>query len=95
LLITLVASVIYVFGWMLYSNTMDPDFADRYFNQQAEQLRESGQSEESIQAQLADMENFKEMYKNPFMQLGFSFLEIFPVGLIITLICALLLKRKN
>jgi flagellar biosynthesis chaperone FliJ len=74
---------------------MDPDFADRYFNQQAEQLKESGQSEESIQAQLADMEKYKEMYKNPFVQLGFSFLEIFPVGLIITLICALLLKRKN
>jgi hypothetical protein len=35
------------------------------------------------------------MYENPFVQVGISFLEIFPIGLIVTINCALLLKKNK
>jgi len=95
IMITLVASVIYAVGWLLYSSTMDPDFSDRYFNHQVEQIRNSGESEAVIQERIDQMQQFKEMYENPFVQVAFSFIEIFPVGIIVTIICALLLKRKK
>jgi len=41
------------------------------------------------------MENFRELYKNPLVKIGITFLEIFPVGLLISLISAFLLKRKS
>jgi len=94
-MITLVASVIYAFGWLLYSSTMDPEFGDRYFNQQIEQLRNSDESEDVIKERIDQMQQFKEMYENPLIQVGFSFLEIFPIGLIVTLICAYLLKNNK
>jgi hypothetical protein len=41
------------------------------------------------------MEQYKEMYKNPLMRMGITFLEIFPVGLIISMISAGLLRKSS
>jgi len=95
LLITLVASVIYVCGWMIYSHYIMPDFMDKYSEYSIEQLRNSGESEKAIQIKIAEMDEFKEMYKNPFIKIAFTFLEIFPVGLLISLIAAAFLKKKD
>lgn len=40
------------------------------------------------------METFKAMYKQPIFVFFITFLEVLPVGIIITLISALILKRK-
>lgn len=95
LFITLVASVIYVAGWMIYTSTGGAaEFMDQYYEYAIEQLRESGKSQEVIDKKIAEMETYKEMYRNPLVQIGITFLEIFPVGLVISLIAAALLKRK-
>jgi len=93
LLITLVASIIYTAGWITYMNTSDSDFMESYYEQAVENLKNSGQSEEEVAAQIAEMESFKELYKNPFVQIGVTFLEVFPVGLLISLIAGALLKK--
>ena len=96
LLITLVASAIYVTGWMLYANFgPGQEFMDQYFEYTAEQLRQSGKPQEVVDREIARMEQFRESYRNPFVQIGFTFLEIFPVGLIITLISAFLLRKQR
>ena len=94
LLITLVASFIYVSSWMIYINTSDTDFTESYSEYLKEELEKSAESQEVIDARLAEIENFSELYKNPFIQIGYTFLEIFPVGLLVSLIAAILLKRK-
>lgn len=95
LLITLVASAIYIAGWMIYSN-LGPgqDFMDQYFEYSVEQLRESGRPQEVIQQEIDEMQEFKEWYRNPLVQIGVTFMEIFPVGLVISLISAGLLRRS-
>ncbi len=95
ILITLVASIIYVAVWMIYSSFgSGNEFMDQYYQYSVEQLQKSGKSAAEIEQEIARMEQFAEMYKNPLVKIGFTFLEIFPVGLIISLLCAALLRKK-
>ncbi|MEX0966867.1 MAG: DUF4199 domain-containing protein [Bacteroidia bacterium] len=95
LYIVLVASGIYVVGWMVYYPNFMPDFADKYQKHQVEKLdAEPDLTEEEKQEQIAEMEEWMEMYKNPFVMAGFTFLEIFPIGLVVAILSALILKRK-
>ena len=40
------------------------------------------------------MRQMGELYKNPIVKIGFTYMEILPVGLLISLLCAALLKRN-
>ena len=95
LFITLVASVFYVAGWILYINTAGTNFMDSYYQHSVEKIKTSNDPETEIQAKIADMEKWRELYKNPLIQIGVTFIEIFPVGLLITIISATILKKKN
>lgn len=95
LFITLVASTFYVAGWMLYVNTSGTNFMASYYEHSVEKIKSSGDSETEIQVKIADMEKWRELYKNPLIQIGVTFSEIFPVGLLITIISAAILKKKQ
>ena len=60
-----------------------------------EKMKASGATEAEISAKVTEMEQFQEMYKNPIVKIGITFLEIFPVGLIISLIAAALLRKTE
>ena len=92
--ITAMASILYVIGWKVYSALYMPDFAERYFAHSMQQLEQSGAPAAEIAAKKEEMLQFKELYKNPVIEFGMTLLEIFPVGLVISLLCAALLKRK-
>jgi len=94
LLMALVASAFYVAGWMVYVSTAGENFMDSYYEYHVQKVRNSDASETEIQAELAEMEKMRELYKNPLVKIGVSFLEIFPVGLLIALISAAVLKKK-
>jgi hypothetical protein len=47
-----------------------------------------------IQAQAEAMKKYKELYENPFFNVAFTFLEHFPIGLIMTLVSAAILRKK-
>jgi NADH:ubiquinone oxidoreductase subunit 6 (subunit J) len=72
-----------------------PDFFERYSAHVVARLQASGASHAEIQKQIAGSQDFAKMYKNPFFNAMFTYLEIVPVGLLVTLICALVLKRKQ
>lgn len=93
ILITLIASLLYVAGWMILSNTVATDFGDQYYEQFIQNIRDSDMAEDKKEAQIAKYERNKEMYQNPLVQVGVSFLEIFPVGLLVTLLSALVLRK--
>ena len=94
-LITMVACACYVVAWeVLYFKFM-PDFADKYASYMVERVRASGASQQAIDATLEQMKSFKAMYDNPFFNAAITFLEPFPIGLIVTLISAALLRKKT
>jgi len=95
ILITLISCVCYVIAWeILYYNFM-PDFMDKYANYMLEKARNSGASAEEIAKQIENLKNFKVMYQNPLWNFLFTFIEPLPVGLIVTVVSAIILRRKR
>lgn len=94
LYIALIASAIYVIAWMFYSHFFAQDFMEQYYQYSVEQVQNSGLSAQEVDEKITEMERFKEMYKNPFVKMGFTFIEIFPIALIVALISAFILKKK-
>lgn len=93
LLIALIGSTMYVIMWALLYNFYMPDFMDRYCAQMIENAKPTS-SPAKIQELTEQMNTQKEMYKNPLFFVLFTYFEIFPIGLIVSLVTALILKRK-
>jgi uncharacterized protein DUF4199 len=92
--ITLISCVFYVVTWeVIYFNFM-PDFMDKYGAHMVAKLKASGASAAAIQAQLEQVKKYKELEDNPLLNAAMTFIEPFPVGLVITLISAAVLRRK-
>ena len=93
ILIALISAACYVAAWevVYYSS---PGIADHVFDKQIEDLKEKGAPQAEIDAAAVQVESFKKLYANPFVNVAFTFLEPFPVGLLMTLISAFALRRK-
>lgn len=95
ILITLISCICYVVAWeILYYNFM-PDFADKYTAHVIEKAKAAGATAEAIQAKVEEGKQLKQMLDNPFLNAAMTFIEPFPVGLVITLISALILRKKK
>ena len=94
-LISLVIMACYVAIWYVVFHNFMPDYFDKYAAYTAEQARQAGQSEAAIAAQSQQLAEFKEMFKNPLVFIGFTLLEPLPVALVFTLVTAGLTSRKG
>ncbi len=94
ILIALITCVCYVAMWeILYFNFM-PHFMDSYWAAQIHKVQSSGLDPAAIAAQVAAIQRSQQLYQNPFVNMAYTFMEPFPVGLLITLISAAVLRRK-
>lgn len=93
--IALIASTFYVITWVIEFNFFIPDFMDAYGEHMVKQVKESGASQIEIDKQIAEMAKYKEMYKNPLFMVLLTYIEILPVGILVAVISALILKRKE
>jgi hypothetical protein len=95
ILITLISCVFYVVSWeVIYFNFM-PDFMDKYTARSIEKLRQEGASPATIAEKQKQMDQMKTMYRNPLINAAMTFMEPFPVGLLVTLISAAVLRRRS
>jgi len=93
LAITVVASVCYVVMWQIVYYNFMPDFLDKYAAYTLEKERAAGATAAQLEAQRQEMAQFKEMYANPLINAAFTILEPLPVGVLISLISAGVLRR--
>lgn len=93
--ISAVASVIYVVGWEITLAATDYAFMDDYTAATLETARAKGASPEDLDRMAAEMEAFKTQYANPLFRLPITFVEVFPVGLLVSLISAALLRNSR
>jgi hypothetical protein len=93
-LIAVVASICYVATWELIYYKLAPDFAAKYQAYTIEKARASGESQAAIDKGVADMQRFAELYKNPAINVAITFIEPLPVGLVIALVSAGILRRR-
>jgi hypothetical protein len=93
--IWVVAAVCYVATWQVVYRTMWPDFAEQYSAHKLEKSRAEGASEEQIAKEQQEMAKMWEAYRNPLVNIAFTFLEPLPVGLVAILLSAGLLSRRR
>ncbi len=90
LFITLIAGIVYVIAWEIFFTNYVPDYGEQYLTYLEQEMGKDGLSTTEIDTQLAPQREMMLAYQeNILMRLGFTFLEIFPVGLVISLISAL------
>lgn len=94
-LIALVASVCYVASWQVVYRTIVPDFMEKYSARVIEKARASGASEAELETRRKDLAEFAEAYKNPLVNIGMTFMEILPVGVVVVLVSAWVASGKR
>ena len=94
LLISLIASTMYVLTWMIECHFFFPDFMEKFAAQAIKEAQSSGLSAAEIAATQEEMNKYIEWYKNPMLLMALTYMEILPIGFIITLLSALILKKK-
>ena len=93
--ISLVASAIYVVAWEVYLSVTDYAFIHDYTQSVLAAKEAEGLAGAALEAEVASMETLTSQYANPVFRLPMTFLEIFPVGLLITLVSAGLLRNEK
>lgn len=94
LLITLITCAMYVIAWEITYFNFFPDFLDQYSAQILAKMRAAGESEAAIQKTTEQMAFMAKYYDNVFFNSAITFMEVFPVGLIVSLVSAAILRRK-
>jgi len=92
--ITLISCVFYVGTWEVLSRTVFQDFMDKYSAAMIAKAQASGASAQVVEAKIAEIQHMKEMYAHPLYRMLMTFIEPFPIGLLITLISAAVLRKK-
>lgn len=93
--ISAVAGVIYVVGWELYLSLTDYAFIGDYARGVLEARAAEGASAAELAAEAESMAVMTERYGNPAYRLPITFLEIFPVGVLISLISGAVLRNSH
>ncbi len=89
-----VASLLYAISWEINLKQFMPDFMDQYSSMAIAKAKEGGKSAAEIQQVIDRINQTKEMYKNPFLRFTMTLVEIFPVGILIALVSAAILRKK-
>lgn len=93
--ITAVAGVFYVAAWEAGMAIAGGDFGMMYTDMMLRQATERGASAAELAALSAQMAEFREDYADPLFRLPMSFAEIFPVGILVSLVSAALLRNSR
>jgi len=95
LAIAVVAGLAYVATWEAYLAISGKDFIGEYADAVIAAARAKGVTGAALDAQIAEMNQLRTQYADPLFRLPMTFLEIFPVGVVIALISAVILRNPR
>lgn len=96
ILITVLASVLYALSWELAYHTVSKGFTEEMSVHYADEIKKNAKNEIEMKEELESSQKLMELYDgNPVVRFGFTLIEVLPVGVVITLLSAALLVRKN
>ena len=93
-LMMLIACVCYVAMWEALSATVEKNFAHDYAASLVKHAQDSGLQGAALEAKIADARKFEVMYSNPLYRMSMTLLEPLPVGIVMALVSAGILRRK-
>ena len=94
LLITLLSTSIYVATWEFVYFGLMPGLGDKYAAMMVDEARADGKSQAEIDALVSETAKYKALYDEPLFNAAITFAEPFPVGLVVSLVSAAVLRRK-
>jgi hypothetical protein len=89
------AGVFYVVAWEIYFNATDRAFMEAYLSGQIAAREAAGATAAELAAFRDEMTAMMEMYGNWWFRLPMTFIEIFPIGVLVSLISAALLRNRK
>lgn len=96
ILISLIAAVCYAASWEIYHGTGRGDeFIQKYTTYYLDKMKKDGASDAEVERARVDGQKFMQLYQNFFVRFGMTLMEILPVGVIVTLVSAAVLRRKE
>lgn len=78
---------------LAYILWLEPDFMENYYQAMLQEMQATLPAEE-FEVRKAAMESEKELFSNPLISFALMAFTVFLIGIVITLISALILKRK-
>ena len=95
LAISLVAGIFYALAWELVLAVTHMDFAGDYAKSVIAHQKAKGASAAALAKLTAQMDDFQRSYANPAYRMTMTFTEIAPVGVLVSLISAGLLRNSG
>ncbi|MCD6063552.1 MAG: hypothetical protein K0R82_1463 [Flavipsychrobacter sp.] len=94
--ITLISSAIYAGIWLVIYYNTEPNIMEQYYAHMVEKMKADGASQAELAKAAKDKEWGMKIFDNPVTNFLWAFIfEPFPIGLIISLITALILRSKK
>ena len=93
--ISFVAALFYVAAWELVQATIITDFAGSYADSVIAAQKAKGVDAATLAKLTAEREAFKVQYADAMFRLPMTFAEIFPVGVLVSLVSALVLRNPR
>jgi len=93
--IAVVAALAYVIVWESYLAATDYVFMDDYVARIRAAREAAGVPADAVAKEMAGYETMRVQYRNPLIRIPMTFLEIFPVGLLVALVSAALLRNPR
>ena len=90
-----VAGLFYTLTWEVYFNLSGVEFMQAYIEAQVQARLDAGATSDEAEAFRASMQPFMDLYANWWFRLPITFTEIFPVGVLVSLISAAVLRMPG
>lgn len=93
-LMMLISCVCYVAMWEVLTATVEKNFAHDYTASMVKRAQDSGLQGAALEAKIAEAHKFEVSYSNPLYRMSMTLLEPLPVGIVMALVTAGILRRK-
>ena len=93
-LIAVVASTMYVVVWLIEYYVFIPDFLEHYADFMLTHAKENGVTAAELNATHEEIEMYNKVYSTPIGVIAMTYVEVLPIGTVVALISALILRRK-
>jgi ABC-type dipeptide/oligopeptide/nickel transport system permease component len=95
ILIGLISAVCYAASWEVYYRTGGSNFMQEYSQKYVEHMKQNGATDDQIANAQVEMAHMVELYQNFFIRFGMTLMEILPVAIVVTLVSAALLRKRE
>jgi hypothetical protein len=93
-LMMLISCACYVAMWEVLTATVEKNFAHDYTAGLVKRAQNSGLQGAALEAKIAEARKFEVTYSNPLYRMSMTLLEPLPVGIVMALVSAGILRRK-